>query len=157
MEKSIEEQIVLALLEVANQLNRNGGVITGRVGLTTQQWLILLYLAGDPNIPQTSSTESKPKDGLLASEIADALNVSRANITNLINALLNKGLVKQQEDSGDRRRKRLALTQKARDLVEQIEPFRKRANQSLLSQLKEDERIFFLKTLNHLAERLNRK
>lgn len=58
----------------------------------------------------------------MASELAESLNVTRANITNLLNVLLDKGLIKQYEDSDDRRKKRLSLTKKGVTLVNKTQP-----------------------------------
>lgn len=122
IEKSIEESIVLSIFDLANQLKKIGDEVYQKVGLTTQQWLILLHLADNPNLP-FFKREKHAKD-LMASELADSLNVSRANITNLINVLLEKGLIRQYEDSKDRRKKRLTLTKKGVELVNRTQPSR---------------------------------
>ncbi len=122
IEKSIEESIVLSIFELSNQLKKIGDEVYQKVGLTTQQWLILLHLANNPNLPFLK--REKHLKNLMASELADSLNVSRANITNLINVLLDKGLIKQYEDKDDRRKKRLKLTKKGVTLVENTQPSR---------------------------------
>jgi len=60
----------------------------------------------------------------MASELAESLNVSRANITNLLNVLLEKSLIRQYEDEDDRRKKRLELTKKGVELVKKTQPSR---------------------------------
>ncbi|MFP2995409.1 MarR family transcriptional regulator [Spongiivirga sp. MCCC 1A20706] len=122
IEKSIEESIVLSIFDLANQLKKIGDEVYQKVGLTTQQWLIMLHLADNPNLP-FFKREKHIKD-LMASELADSLNVSRANITNLINVLLEKGLIRQYEDTKDRRKKRLTLTKKGIELVNRTQPSR---------------------------------
>lgn len=49
--KSIEESIVLRIFDLSNQLKKIGDEVYPKVGLTTQQWLILLHLANNPNLP----------------------------------------------------------------------------------------------------------
>ncbi|WP_298477649.1 MarR family transcriptional regulator [uncultured Maribacter sp.] len=120
--KSIEESIVLSIFDLANQLKKIGDDVYLKVGLTTQQWLILLHLSGNPNLP-FFKREKHVKD-LMASELAESLNVSRANITNLINVLLEKKLIKQFEDGQDRRKKRLRLTKKGIALIDKTQPSR---------------------------------
>ncbi len=122
IESSIEESIVLSIFDLSNQLKKIGDDVYQKVGLTTQQWLILLHLANNPNLP-FFKREKHSKD-LMASELADSLNVSRANITNLINVLLDKGLIRQYEDKDDRRKKRLKLTKKGITLVNNTQPSR---------------------------------
>ncbi len=122
IEKSIEESIVLSIFDLSNQLKKIGDDVYQKVGLTTQQWLILLHLANNPNLPFLKR-EKHHKD-LMASELAESLNVSRANITNLINVLLDKGLIRQYEDKDDRRKKRLKLTKKGVTLLNNTQPSR---------------------------------
>ncbi len=122
IKRSIEESIVLSILDLSNQLKKIGDVVYQKVGLTTQQWLILLHLADNPNLP-FFKREKHDKD-IMASELAESLNVTRANVTNLINVLLDKGLIRQYEDNLDRRKKRLKLTKKGITLVNKTQPSR---------------------------------
>ncbi|MEM9685869.1 MAG: MarR family transcriptional regulator [Bacteroidota bacterium] len=122
IEKSIEESIVLSIFDLSNQLKKIGDEVYQKVGLTTQQWFILMYLSNNPNLPFFK--REKHEKAIMASELATSLNVTRSNITNLISVLLDKGLVKQYEDGQDRRRKRLTLTQKGVALVHKMQPSR---------------------------------
>jgi DNA-binding MarR family transcriptional regulator len=144
---SVEDSLIFTIIDLANQVYKSGGVLTNKVGLTTQQWLILLYLAGDPHF-QTHKKRHKPnEEGAYASEIADVLNVSRPNITNMINILMQKGLILQAEDSMDRRRKKLKLTDKARKILKKLQPFRERGNKKLFAHLQPAEKEQLLLTL----------
>jgi len=40
---------VLSVLDLSNQLGKLGEGLAAHAGLTTQQWLVLLQVAGDPN------------------------------------------------------------------------------------------------------------
>jgi DNA-binding MarR family transcriptional regulator len=137
-EKNIDETLVFSILEFANVLKRKGDIITQREGITTQQWLILLLLAGDTNIPFIE--KGSHKKALMASEIADALGVSRPNITNIVATLMDKGLVIQFEDPEDRRRKRLALTSAGIDILERLQPIRNYANTRLFESFLPEEK-----------------
>jgi DNA-binding MarR family transcriptional regulator len=123
IEKNIDETLVLS---------------TQREGITTQQWLILLMLAGDKNLPFVE--KGRHKKALMASEIADTLGVSRPNITNILNALIEKKYITQFEDADDRRRKRLALTPSAVELLERLQPLRRYANSKLFENFEADEK-----------------
>ena len=142
-------KIVWHILEISNLLNKYGDVICQQEGITTQQWLLLLYLSGDPNIPYL---EREPHtQPLMASELADAFNVSRPNITNILNTLLRKDLILQLEDHVDRRKKRLALTDAGKDLLARLEPGRTSFNNKLLERFSYTERdqfLHFLETCN---------
>lgn len=146
IDKSVSAKILWHILEISNLLNKYGDYIAQEAGLTTQQWLIMLYLAEDPNIPFFEREHHlKP---LMASELADALNVSRPNITNLISSLLKKEMVIQLPDEIDRRKKRLQLTTKGMELLARLEPGRKRFNQNLMAGFSAEKKAQLLETLS---------
>lgn len=152
IEKSIEESIVLSIFDLANQLKKIGDEVYQKVGLTTQQWLILMHLGSNPNLPFFK--REKHYKSLMASELADSLNVSRANITNLISVLLDKELIKQYEDEQDRRKKRLKLTKKGIDLVNKTQPSRLAVINFLVEGFNEEEKKVFLKFLETCMDKI---
>ncbi|MCC5919309.1 MAG: MarR family transcriptional regulator [Cyclobacteriaceae bacterium] len=159
IDKKVENSIAFAIEDLAKKLSRNNQMLTARMGITAQEWFILLYLAQDPNIPNMRKRGAKTATqitGVFASHIADALNVSRPNITNLISTLMRKNFIEQKEDPQDRRRKHLGLTKKATKLIEEIEPDRLDANQVVLSGFSKEEKEQFIEYLercyNHLAD-----
>lgn len=123
IEKRVEESLILTLIAIGERLKKRRENICKSLGVSTQQWLILLHLADDPNIPFLS--KNKQHLPLMASEIAASLQVSRPNVTNMLNDLIEKELVEQVEDSNDRRRKRLILTSKGNNLITELQPSRK--------------------------------
>jgi len=145
IEKNQASKIIWCILEIADLLKKYGDQISNNAGITTQQWLIMLYLAGDPNIPYFE--REKHHKMMMASELAEAFNVSRPNITNLLNGLLKKKLIKQAEDDIDRRKKRLQLTKKGHNLLMKLEPGRKAFNENLFRALQPEERNALLKFL----------
>lgn len=150
--KNIESEIVFHIIQVADELRRNGDNITSKAGITTQQWLILLHLANDPNIYYLQRSNSNQQ--ILAKELAESFNISRAGITNLINVLLRKKLVKQEEDGKDKRKKRLTLTEEGWDVINQLEPVRWQFNNRLFRDISDDDKLaisnFLKSTLNML-------
>lgn len=153
LEKNIEATILQHLLEFADQLKRGGDILLSElVGITSQQWVILLQLAGDPNLPDFR--QKKNDEPALASDLAKYANVSRANVTNLLNALAEKGLIIQVEDKEDRRRKLLYLSEKGMQLVESLEPRRKSANRRLFSNFTPEEKELFSNFLERCLRHL---
>jgi DNA-binding MarR family transcriptional regulator len=142
IKKTVEESIVFNVVLLADTLKKKGDSLCQRLGITTQQWIIMLHLASDPNIPYIEETNTGNK--MLACELAEAINVSRPNITNLLNSLMEKGMVTQVESKDDRRKKFLSLTHKGWNLVQTIEPYRHKANSHLLEELDLDEKRRFL-------------
>lgn len=147
IQKTTEASIVMTLLNITDTIVKNGDIICQQFGITTQQWLVLLHLAADPNIAFVEDRNMvRP---IFASDLAEALNVSRPNITNLVNSLSEKGMMDQITDRTDRRKKFLTLTDKGRKVLETIEPYRHRANERLLTQLSAEQKeqmLFFLRS-----------
>lgn len=153
--KTVEESIVMSLLHLADVINKRSDSHCQRYGITTQQYLIMLYLAGDPNIEYIA--ENKPSQPIVASELAEALNVSRPNITNVLNLLIVKNLVEQARVKGDWRKKSLMLTEEGWALVVKMESYRRRTNRCLLGHLSETDKSSFLhcvqKSLDLITEK----
>lgn len=135
---STEESLVLHLFDLANHLMRLGERMAAEAGLTTQEWILLLHVAGDPNFPSAARRGSE--GGVLASDIAQTRGVSRATVSVLLAGLLRKGLVESAADAGDARRKRLVLSASGQQLLARINPQRRSANLRLLAGLKPAER-----------------
>ena len=153
IKKNIDSEIVFHLLQVADELRRNGDFITQKAGITTQQWLIMLHLAKDPNIFYLQKNESSEQ--MLAKELAESFNISRAGITNIINVLMEKGLMIREEDAVDKRRKRLTLTPKGMEVLEKLEPLRIQANTHLLKEITAEEKTVLRKFLKSSLYLLN--
>ena len=51
LEKLIEHSVVQHVIDLSSSIKRNGSLISSQIDLTTQQWMILLLLGGDPNHP----------------------------------------------------------------------------------------------------------
>lgn len=142
--KRVEESLVLRLITLGDRLKRRRDIISQNLGISTQEWLVMLHLAHDPNLgdPTRPGPSNLP---LLASELADVLNVSRPNITNMINSLLDKNLVKQVEDADDKRRKRLTLSEQGQQLLDTLQPHRELLNSTLLETFSQGDKEEFLR------------
>ncbi|MEE4271752.1 MAG: MarR family transcriptional regulator [Thermoanaerobaculales bacterium] len=150
---STEESLILTLLDLANHLTRNGGHIAREEGLTAQQWLLLLQIAGDPNFPMLGET-CEAGTPVLASNIATARGVSRPTISALVASLVEKGLVSQAEKPGDRRQKALRATPAGMAVLARIEPARRRANKALLAEFEAEEIELVLRVLRSCLDEL---
>lgn len=150
IKKNQNASLIFHIIRFSVSLRKNGDTITQKYGITAQQWLILLLLSKDPNIIYLQENpQDKP---MLAKELATAMDVSRANITNLLNLLLRKKLISQIADVHDKRRKRLKLTKKGKIIVIKLETERYKRNQRLFenySKIEKEEFINFIK--NSLA------
>lgn len=151
--KSLDASLLFSIIDLTSQIRLRGDLIYTFAGLTTQQYVILLHLARDPNIPMVRESESGV--GMYASELADSLKVSRPGVTNLVKALIQKDLVEQVEDESDRRRKLLLLTERGSRLVTGMEPIRQAANAAFLSQFTEAEKRQFMEYIERCSAYAN--
>ena len=143
LHKNINTSVIFHSIKLSETWKKRGDLITQQFGITTQQWFILLLLAKDPNILYFKlNPSSKP---LMAKELAEAMNVSRANITNMLNVLIRKKLVTQLSDKDDKRRKRLSLTIQGIALVKRLEKLRIAYNKKMLSQFTPAEKKQFIR------------
>ena len=151
--ESTEESFLLTLLDLANHLTRNGERLAQQEGLTAQQWLLLLQIAGDPNFPRLGAP-TEPGTSVLASTIATARGVSRPTISALVSSLVQKGLVSQAEKPGDRRQKALHATPAGLAALARIEPARHIANKALLAGFEPSEISLALRVLRSCLDSL---
>jgi len=143
LKKNLNASVVLHAIKFSETWKKNGDLITQQFDITIQQWFILLLLAKDPNILYFKlHPHIKP---LMAKELADAMNVSRANVTNMLNVLIRKKLVVAISDKVDKRRKRLSLTSQGMLLVEKLEKLRYAYNNQILSQFSIEEKRQFIR------------
>jgi MarR family transcriptional regulator, transcriptional regulator for hemolysin len=147
-----EESLILTLLDVANHLTRKAEELAQRAGLTAQQWLVLLQVAGDPNFG--GDGERLVNGRVLASDIAAARGVSRAHISALVASLLKKGMIRQTQDVADRRRKWLEITESGASALESIEGIRRTSNRQLFDSTGEAKVNEVLGTLEDLRSTL---
>jgi len=152
IEKRLETSILLGIYEAAIKLVSKNVEFVQKAGLSNQQWIILIHLAKDPNLPYL--IREKHDKPMMASELADSLGVTRANITNLLSVLMDKKLIKQIEDKEDRRIKRLMLTPKAEKLIGEMSPERKKSNELHLKGFTQEEKEQFLSLLQKITQNI---
>jgi DNA-binding MarR family transcriptional regulator len=142
IKKNLNASVIFHVIRFSETIKKHGDMLTHKHGITTQQWLIMLLLAKDPNIIYLQ--EHPQANAMLAMELADAMNVSRANITNLLNVLIRKKLVKQVYDGKDKRRKRLTLTPEGEKIIMALEEPRQKRNQRLFSSFSKEDKDNFI-------------
>lgn len=149
IDKTLDASLLFSIIDLTSQIRLRGDLIYKFANITTQQYVVLLHLANDPNIPYVENGDFNK--GMLASELADSMKISRPGMTNLLKILIQKKLVNQSEDSVDRRRKRLKLTESGEQLILEMEPLRREANEAFLSQFNDKEKAQFLKLIERCA------
>jgi DNA-binding MarR family transcriptional regulator len=105
----LARRALLDTLRVANLLDRRGGALARREGITSAQWLTLGLLAqvGDK--------------GMTPTELCRQLCVSKQNMTGMIVRLEKKNLIERRPEPRDRRSFRVAATEKGAQMVQNLE------------------------------------
>jgi DNA-binding MarR family transcriptional regulator len=155
IKKRSEESLLLRMILIGDRLKRRRDIISQRIGISTQQWLILLHIARDPNIPFFES-EAHEKD-LMPKEIAATLGTTRPNVTVLINGLIEKNLIQQEQDDLDKRRKRLSLTKEGSNLLDSLQLKREKLNSELFEGIPPHEMEVMIKLIEKLIENIEKK
>ena len=92
------------------------------------------------------------EDGLTQRELSRRVHMMEPTTVTAVNAMERRGLVRRDRDAVDRRKIRVLLTPKGRELQERLLPFAKSVNELAATGLSEDE----VATLRHLLERVRR-
>lgn len=148
----IDTAILLSILEASTKLLSKNVEFVQKAGLSNQQFIILIHLAKDPNLPYLA--REKHVKPMMASELAESMGVSRANITNLLTGMMAKDLIKQVEDKKDRRIKRLTLTAKGEKVILGLQKGRLESNKENLKGFSKDEKDQFHSYLKRITENI---
>lgn len=108
-ESSLRYRALIQLLRTAEDLWNSSRVFFARWNLSPSQFNVLNLLYARP-------------DGLSQSELSRLLIMHRSNATGLVDRLEQRGLVRRQENSQDRRAYRVVVTPAGIRLLEEIYP-----------------------------------
>ena len=89
------------------------------------------------------------------SAAAQILSVARSRITQIVNGLVNKGLIQRSELESDRRFQSLHLTEKGRETLRYITVYFEDVHVRLLSSFEDDKRQALIQDLNLLKEKID--
>ncbi len=102
----MKSSVAFLLHDTARLLRARFDMRARGVGVTRQQYRVLMLLARD--------------DGPTQTEMADLLDVERITLCRMIDRLAEAGLVERRSDPGDRRVWRLHLLPAAHDIVQRL-------------------------------------
>lgn len=120
-----ERNFDLLVHDIARLIRKSVDIKVRTMGLTRSQWMILAYLQHYPGITQT--------------ELADILDMGKANLGELMDKLEDKGWVVRRAHPQDRRAKIVEMTEKAWPVVELMNRLGTELRQSNLSVLSPSE------------------
>ncbi len=110
------------------------------IGLTRSQWLVLNHLYR--------------RDGLVQAELAEILEIERPTLGRLLDRLEAKGWIHRELDLGDRRVKRVYLTEEVKPAMKSLRRIAAELRQQSLDGLDENERERLVDILIHMKSNL---
>lgn len=139
--KSLEfEQAIRSWMDIfMHRSMRSWHLFAKSTGLSMPQFSILMQLhhRGDCGI----------------GDIGESFDITNAAASQLVDKLVQSGLIQREEDPNDRRAKRLSLTDKGRKLIRQGMEERHRWVDQLAAELTAQERDTVIEALRILTER----
>ncbi len=138
----MDEKIILTIFKLDNMIRRMGNRIAGVLGATQQQWAVLDILS-----------EAGP-GGMPLSELGKFLDVTKGNITGLIDRMERDGLAKRKDDPRDRRVIRANITAKGKKVLRDIQPVKDQWGNRLFQGFTAKDKKELIRLLNKLMERV---
>lgn len=98
--------------------------------------------------------ESKNRK-VYAKDIEEEFDLRKATITGILNNLEQNELIKRIAVNEDTRLKELIVTDKALDIINEIEKRLKKFDKQLICNISKDELLFFMKIIDKLSQNLS--
>jgi MarR family transcriptional regulator, transcriptional regulator for hemolysin len=140
MSLDLKRQLVAQLVE-SSRLLRN--FIDHRAksrGTTRAQWIVLFRL--------------REQEGLSQVDLADVLELQPISLVRLLDRLVEHGLLERRHDPKDRRANRLFLTERGRQLVDDLDSLRDAIATDVLRDVPAEAIQSSLDTLHDIKERI---
>jgi DNA-binding MarR family transcriptional regulator len=117
-------KLIYDLFSLSNLMARMSKLFSAYIGVSGAQQVMIQMIAETP--------------GMTVGHVAKKLEVTSQFITIEINDLIEKNIVEKRPNEADRRSMFLGLTSKGQDLLRELGPLRRRANDTMFRSLTED-------------------
>ena len=134
-----QRDMVAGVIQLSNLLMRRLGPVFEKARVTPQQWAIL-------------STLAESEEPLTLAGVARAMLVSKQNMTGMIARLEQLGLAERNDDPGDLRSSRLALTRRGRATVDRLRPLYEQWRHEMMTALSERDAAVLERAIEQLIE-----
>ena len=146
VEFDVANRVFFRLYQASNLMHKQGTRYVGKFGTTTQQWAVLGALAR-PLVRDA---------GMTVKDLIEFLDVSRQNLTAVLDRLEARGWIRRVKDKDDGRSRRVRLTDEGNStwarMREPIEAFYSAA----LSSFSHDDQVSLYRLLDRLKATLSR-
>ena len=109
--------------------------------ITPVQWGVLSMVSENPGVGQI--------------EISEELGLDRSNVANVVERLVNRGLLRQRLSPTDQRKKVITITSGGEKVMAHVEGCAQRAQRKILGPLNDHEREVFIELLTRLVRENN--
>jgi DNA-binding MarR family transcriptional regulator len=138
--ENLDRNFGFILNDVSRLMRTNFDRRAKSIGLTRSQWWVLTHLYR--------------RDGLVQAELAEILEIERPTLGRLLDRLEAKGWLRREPDPGDRRVKRVYLTDEVKPAMKSLRRIAADLRQEVLEGLNEKERERLVDSLIHLKTNL---
>ena len=139
----MEDNLGSMLAQVSRLMRRAFDEKAREIGVTRPQWQVLSLLVRYEGINQGG--------------LADILEVEPITLGRMVDRLQEANLVERRPDPADRRAWRLHLTDKSRDLIEQLKPYAQETFEEALDGISTKERDLLMTSLDRIRSNLTRR
>lgn len=116
--------------------------VCSEYGLTLTEATVVSFLHNNPE-----------KD--TAADIAELRMLSKGIVSQSVESLIQKSLLRREQDAADRRRIHLFLTPAAREVTRSVDRIQKRLHDALFAGFSDEECAQFGQILNHVSENVH--
>ena len=113
------------------------------LGVTRAQWWVLAHLSRN--------------DGMMQTQLADALDVGKASLGTFLERLEASGLIERRDDPIDKRAKRVYMARAGHQLLKQMTQQEIHFNERILRDLSQHDRDAMIRTLTCIKQALSQQ
>ncbi len=139
----VNENPILIIKTIANIAETKFNEILKPTGLTSTQLQTLKILLEN----------GKP---LLQSELQEILKIKHSTMCGILKRIEEKGFIKVETNDEDRRQKIIIVTDKAKEVNDQVTSKAKEFVSSILKGVSEEEMLIYFKTINKIYQNLTK-
>lgn len=141
--RTVSDSVMIAMRKIIQAIDMNSKKLVKRVGLTGPQLVIL--------------QEITRMGEVTAGEIAQAVSLSQATVTGILERMENRGLLARRRSDRDKRRIMVSITKSGQQILEDAPPLMQEAFVERFSSLQEWEQTMILSALQRLVSIMDAK
>jgi len=141
--RTVSDSVMIALRKIIQAIDMNSKKLVKRVGLTGPQLVILQEISSLGEVT--------------AGEIAQAVSLSQATVTGILERMEKRGLITRQRSDKDKRRIMVSITENGKQVLKDAPPLMQEAFVDSFTNLQEWEQNMILSSLQRLVSIMDAK